>query len=296
MSKSVMEIFRDYARGTLSEEDRIYYLQNLMSAEEKTIGKPLFEMSQAEELEYDRLCFNNQVGTLTGYNCPICKNKGEIMVVRDGTKYYADCSCMAIRRSLENMRRCGLGDLLKVYTFENYKHTAQWQKEAFSAAWRFASDKNAAFFLICGQSGAGKSHLCTAISGQLLKQGLDLYYMLWLDDSAKIKQVALDQAKYSVMVDTLKNVQVLYIDDFFKTDKTAKPTPADVRLANEIINYRYNKCRADASKRLVTIISTELSIQQLNEIDNAVTGRIVEMAKPNYIVQVFGSDKNYRLK
>lgn len=296
MSKSVMEIFRDYARGTLSEEDRNYYLQNLMCDEEKTIGKPLFEMSREEELEFNRLCFNNKQGDLKGYNCPICKNKGEIMVIRDNIEYYADCSCMAIRPSLNNMRRSGLGNLLKIYTFENYEQQSHWQTEAFSAALRFTTDKKAVFFLICGQSGAGKSHLCTAISGQLLRQGLELHYMLWLDESAKIKQVALDQAKYSAMVDNLKNVPVLYIDDFFKTDKTAKPTAADVRLANEIINYRYNKCRADADKRLVTIISTELSIQQLNEIDSAVTGRIVEMAKPHYIVQVFGSDKNYRLK
>lgn len=296
MSKSVMEIFRDYARGTLSEEDRNYYLQNLMCDEEKTIGKPLFEMSKEEELEHERLCFNNARGTLTGYDCPKCKNKGEIMEIVDGYKVYPECSCMAIRRSLENMRRSGLGNLLNLYTFKNYEHPTQWQAEAFSAAWKFAQDKKACFFLICGQSGAGKSHLCTAISGRLLNQGLELHYMLWLDESTRIKQVALDQAKYSAMVDNLKNVPVLYIDDFFKTDKTAKPTAADVRLANEIINYRYNKCRADADKRLITIISTELSIQQMNEIDCAVTGRIVEMAKPNYMVQVFGANKNYRLK
>lgn len=296
MSKNVIEIIRDYGRGSLSEEDRNYYLTNLMCEEEKTIGKPLFEMSREEELEFNRLCFNNKQGTLKGYNCKICKNKGEVMMIRDGVEYYADCMCMSIRRSLENIRRSGLGNLLNLYTFKNYEHPTQWQTEALSVALRFTTDENASFFLICGQSGAGKSHLCTAISGRLLRQGLELHYMLWIDESTKIKQIALDQAKYSSMVEELKNVPVLYIDDFFKTDKTTKPTAADVRLANEIINYRYNKCRSDKSNRMVTIISTELSIKQMNEIDSAITGRIVEMAKPNYIVQVFGSDKNYRLK
>ena len=296
MSKSIVEIFRNYGRGTLSVEDRNYYLQNLMSEEEKAVGKPLFEMNREEELEFNCLSFNNKKGDLKDYDCPICKNKGEVMVVREGAEYYADCKCMAIRRSFENMRRSGLGNLLNLYTFKNYERTAQWQTQAFSSALRFSTDIKARFFLMCGQSGAGKTHLCTAISEKLLEQGLELHYMLWLDESTKIKQVALDQAKYSAMVDNLKNVPVLYIDDFFKTDKTAKPSAADVRLANEIINYRYNKCRADFGKRFITIISTELSIKQMNEIDSAVTGRMVEMAKPNYLIQGFGADKNYRLK
>ncbi len=279
----------------ITADEREYYLTHYISTEEKQIGKPIFEMTKEEELEYDRLCFNNKAGNLKGYDCPICKNKGEIMVVKDGIAYYPDCSCMKIRRSLANMENSGLGNLLNIYTFDKYKCTYDWQKHAYERAKAFiTSDSN--FFTMAGQSGTGKTMLCTAVAGALLKQGIELKYMLWLDESIKIKQVVNDNKQYGSMIEELKNIPALYIDDFLKTEKGGAPTSADIRLANEIINYRYNKCRADKSQRHITIISTEWLLPQLNEFDNALAGRIYELSKPDFFIQITGAEKNYRLK
>ena len=56
--------------------------------------------------------FNNSVGDLTGYDCPLCKNKGQIAVLRpdEDDEAYKTCECMQIRRNLHNS---GLDTVLK---------------------------------------------------------------------------------------------------------------------------------------------------------------------------------------
>lgn len=300
MEYTVTDLMCKGLGGSLTSNEYNYYLEHFMSSEERQIGKPLFKMSAAEELEYDRLCFNNQVGTLTGYNCPICKNKGEIMVVQGGTKFYPECSCMAVRRSVENMERSNLGELLNKKKFSNYDQTENWQQETVAKAKRFIeSDSNC--FLFCGTSGCGKTHICTALSGEVLKRGIPLRYMVWTSEAPKIKGIAKDADKYSAAINELENIQALYIDDLFKTkeDKKTKqmlePTDADLRLAFEIINYRYNLSQT-SKKRYITIISTEWTVKQLNDFNSALCGRLCEMAGKGFILSVFGEDKNYRLK
>ena len=294
MEYTVIDLMRKGLNGTLTPNEYNYYLEHFMSSEENQIGKPLFKMTAAEELEYNRLYFNNQTGTLTGYDCPICKNKGEIMVVKDGNKYYPECSCMQIRRCISNMQRSGLGELLNKKKFSNYKQTEEWQKDVVDTAKRFIeSDSNC--FIFSGNSGIGKTHICTAISRALLNKGIPLKYMLWVDESKKIKQAIKDEAKYAELVYELKNVQALYIDDFFKVSKRTQPSDADISLAIEIINYRYNLAQT-SKKRYITIISTEWSIKQLNDFDSALCGRLCEMADKDFIKLVFGEEKNYRMK
>lgn len=292
MEYTVIDLMRKGLNGTLTPLEYNYYVEHFMSTEENQIGKPLFKMTDAEELEYDRLCFNNQVGTLTGYDCSICKNKGEIMVIRDGVKYYAECRCMNVRRSIENMHRSGLGDLLNAKKFSNYTVTEDWQKGVVDIAKRFIeSDSNG--FIFSGNSGIGKTHICTAISRALLNNGIPLKYMQWVDESKKIKQSITDESKYFELVNELKTVQALYIDDFFKSKK---PSDADISLAIEIINARYNLSQTSKNKRYITIISTEWNVKQLNDFDNALCGRLCEMAGKDFILSVYGEDKNYRLK
>ena len=119
--------------------------------------------------------------------------------------------------------------------------------------------------------------------------------MRWLDDGNELKRNVLDSEFYENLIRELKTVEVLYIDDFFKSENNTKPTPADIKLANEILNYRYDYARSH-KERFITIISTERSIEQLQEYDMALAGRIIEMTKPDYLVKVFGKEKNYRLK
>lgn len=295
MNKRDRDIMWAGFNGTITEADRRYYIDNCMGAEEKEIGKPSFEMDAAEWSKFCVLTYNNSEGGLTGYDCPRCKNRGNFMVINNGTTRFPKCECMKIRRSLANMERSGLGNLLELYTFDRYKCVHPWQTKAFNTAKAFVADNNAHLLFMCGQSGAGKSHLCTAVTGEFLKRGMDVIFMPWTDASMRIKQAMRSEGEYEQMVDELKFAQVLYIDDFFKGDNATRPTSADIRLANEIINYRYNKSRIDKTKRYITIISTERTLEQLQQYDNALAGRIVELTRPNYLVGLFGEEKNYRL-
>ena len=85
----------------------------------------------------------------------------------------------------------------------------------------------------------------------------------------------------------------MYIDDLFKTGKAddntvQKPTGADINAAFEIINYRYN------NPSLLTIISSELSQDELIDIDEAIGGRIYEKSTAFSIGK--NRDRNYRIK
>lgn len=232
-----------------------------------------------------------------GHNCAICKNKGWIIKLEeneDGSFHQVccNCKCVEIRNSIMRMKRSGLKDIIKDYTFDKFEDSEPWQQAIKKAAMEYAKNPDGWFFL-GGQSGAGKTHLCTAICREFLLAGKRVRYMLWRDDIVKIKGAVTDSEEYSKIIDQFKTVDVLYIDDLFKTGKAAdnsvqKPTAADINVAFEIINYRYN------NPSLLTIISSELTEDELIDIDEAIGGRIYERAKAFTIGK--GRDRNYRIK
>lgn len=258
------------------------------------------EMTPQEREQFQVDSLNNTEGKLheeDGYNCPVCKNKGHIAKLVDhGNGQYshcfADCKCVEIRRSIMRMKRSGLKDIIKDYTFDKFIDTEPWQKSIKAAAMEYAKDPKG-WFALCGQVGAGKSHLCTAICREFLLTGRKVLYMLWRDEIVKIKASVNDAEAYNALIDKYKTADVLYIDDLFKTGKAAdqqsqKPTPADINAAFEIINYRYN------NPALLTIISSEFTEDELLDIDEAVGSRIYERSKAITI----GRDRsrNYRIR
>jgi DNA replication protein DnaC len=232
-----------------------------------------------------------------GYHCPICKNKGSIakLLELDNGTYshcFADCKCVETRNSIMRMKRSGLKDIIKDYTFDKFIASENWQKAIKDAAMDYARNPEGWFF-IGGQSGSGKTHLCTAICREFLLSGKRVIYMLWRDEVVRLKACVNDADEYRKLIDKYKTADVLYIDDMFKTGKapdgsSLKVTGGDVNVAFEIINYRYN------NPALLTIISSELSEDDLLEIDEATGGRIYERAKAFTI----GKDRNrnYRIK
>ena len=137
---------------------------------------------------------------------------------------------------------------------------------------------------------SGKTHICTAICGHYIKAGKNVRYMLWRDDAVKLKSVVNDFEQYQNQITEFKNVDVLYIDDFFKTKDGEEPTPADINLAFELLNYRL------LDKDKITIISSEFTINRALELDEATIGRIYQQAG-NYKISIDrDTRKNYRLK
>lgn len=251
-------------------------------------------MSYEEYLQM--MCdFQNQtVGHLTGHDCDKCKNKGLIFFVENGEEKCRECECMTIRRNLQRIKESGLAAVIEKYTFDTYQTPELWQQAIKQSTLEFL-DVKGKWFYIGGQYGSGKTHICTAIVGELINRGLNARYMMWLDDSKRLKACINDDEEYYRLIHPLKTTDVLYIDDFFKAQagpdgKMLPPTPADVSLAFEIINYRY--MQPDA----ITIISSQYDIDGLLDIDGALGSRIYERTKG--FCKIIGPDekKNYRMR
>jgi len=219
---------------------------------------------------------------LAGYDCPECGNTGTITRQENGMLFTRECKCMPIRRSLRKIRNSGMMDMLSRYTFENYQADDSVRAKIKGQAELFTQIESG-WFYIFGKSGSGKTHICTAICSKFIERGTEVYYMSWRDESVNLKSSITDPEVYEQKIKKIKSVPVLYIDDFFK----GNPSEADVRLAFEIINARYN----DTAFR--TIISSEIDMKKLLSIDEALGGRIYERAR-GFVIQA--PNENYRLR
>ena len=242
------------------------------------LSKKMPTGSQPEE-PFDAMAFahqqtewyNNAEGHLDqedGYDCPICRNKGYLRVVTEEggipNAWMRPCQCQKVRQSIRQMRRSGLQHIIQDYTFAKFQATEPWQQKLKAAAQAYAQSLEGWFFF-GGQSGSGKTHLCTAICRQALHQGRQVRYMLWRDDVSRIKAVANQGEEYNAAIAPYKHAELLYIDDLFKTgrsfdSRSPRPTTADVNVAFEILNYRY-------TAKLPTIVSSECVLDDLIQID-----------------------------
>ena len=221
---------------------------------------------------------NSKAGNLDAsvVDCSECLNRGYIAFVGDdGLLHTRNCQCMAKRRSLKRIQRSGLSELLQRYTLDAWEAKEQWQWNLIDMIRRYAYNP-CGWFYLGGRPGTGKTHLCTALCALLMDKGLEVRYLLWRDFSSRAKAVVNDEKTYRHLVEPMKTVPVLYIDDLFKTGKGQAPTTGDVNLAFEILNYRYNNGKS------LTIISSELTIENLLDVDEAVGSRVYERARKHY--------------
>lgn len=237
--------------------------------------------------------YNSSQGDLNeldGYNCDNCKNKGFIARLdENGYEVHRHCKCQKVRNTLRRARKSGLGDILKDCKFEKFNTTEGWQVDLKNKAEAFCKDDAARLFFVGGQPGCGKTHICTAIARHYITHEVDVKYMLWCEDSKKIKAVAND-ISYQDYLSELKNIDVLYIDDFLKTQQGEQPTSADIKLAFEIINHRVMK------PELITIISSEKTLTDILTYDEATMSRIYQYSGQYKTNIPKDSKKNYRLR
>ena len=263
-----------------------------------------FDQKAHEQAKVDS--YNEGIGYLNmedGYDCPVCKNKGYVAELKYIELYdsyqetLAPCKCWKIRKAIRRLERSGLRKVVDKYTFDKYQTPDAWQKTVKETAQKFCQDENGSWYFMGGQSGSGKTHICTAIAVHHIRQGKEVRYMVWPDEINTIQSVVNDADKYDPMMKELKEVDVLYIDDLFKhakdfDGKMRFPSEPEVRRAFEIINYRYN------NPNLVTIISCEWTMMELNQIDEALAGRIAERSRlQGYCINLkHDGTKNWRMK
>ena len=237
--------------------------------------------------DYDALRMkmqNEAPGNLKYYDCPVCRNKGYIITsIHQGIVDTQQCECMKIRNSKRLIEKSGIAPMLERCSIDTYSTESDWQRGIKAKAEDYLKKGRGHWFFIAGRPGTGKTHICTAICKAVLERNHSVRYMMWRTDAPKLKAMVNDRESYDREIDSLLNADVLYIDDFFKGDVTS----ADINLAFEIINGRY------IGKKSGTIISSELPLESILDLDEAIGSRIAEKSA-GYII--FAEGENYRLR
>lgn len=258
-------------------------------------------LSKITENDYERMFrdfdgylvdeYNEQRGNLDkidGIDCQKCRNKGWIRY-KKGT-YITDrrCDCMKLRKNQKEIVETGLGGYL-TKDFDDYIVDEEWQRKVKEIAQDYTNKhlKDNVWFMALGQSGSGKTLICSIISNYLLLIAKrEVKYVIWTDFIGQLKREVMGD-KTSVVSDKLssiKKVDVLFLDEVLK-----KYNETDLKYLMEIINYRY-------SNDLKTIITSENLVMTLLEIDQGTFGRALEKSQ-GYVVSIAKDrNKNYRLK
>ena len=133
------------------------------------------------------------------YNCSICKNTLETHFLdfyNDKMGHYFHhkskiCKCNLIRKSLQLMKKNGLLKLIQKKTFDNFQVTKSFQKAMKSRAIDFVkaiiAKQNVSYF-VGGQSGAGKTHICSAMLAELASNGICVYFFNYIIISCNINK------------------------------------------------------------------------------------------------------------
>ena len=244
-----------------------------------------------ENLEIKLQMIENAVGNMhenDGYDCELCKNKGLRFRIRGEEIVSRQCECIKIRKSIYLMKESGIQNSFEEKTLNNFKTNEKWQVAIREKAKKYINNKTNKWFFIGGQSGCGKTHICTAICMELIKKGNSLIYMKWADATRELKDAAND-FYYNEIIEKYKNIDILYIDDFFKVQAGKEPSSSDVRIAFEILNSRLLKDKK-------TIISSEFALNEMLDFDEATVSRIFEKAG-EYITNISKDrKKNQRIK
>ena len=229
--------------------------------------------------------FNGREGKdNTGIDCPFCKNRGEIAYIGEtGSFTVRPCKCFGARRTVERLQSQGLYERAQRSTLDTYRTDTDVRKAIKGTVTGFLKEPAPHWLALCGQSGVGKTHVCTAAFVQLsFLRGLNGRYFLWNSDGRKLKASALNGDDSPI--NSVKKCELLYIDDLFKSKRGTDPSDADVRLAFEILDYRYNS-------KLTTIISSEMTLEDIRDLDFALYRRISEMCGPYKVNISYGTDK-----
>lgn len=242
-----------------------------------------------DDFEKTRVGWMNSVhgalNLIDGIECERCLNRGRIYTIdEDGYLLSVSCKCMNQRKTKHRMVESGLGRLIEKCTFESYRTDEPWQESSKAIAEKYAN-KHEGWLFVSGQSGSGKTHICTAVCNELMKSGYSVTYKIWSDlfhevDSAKYNY----DERYNIL-DELKKSDFLYIDDFLKNYKDCGK--GVIAIALDVINSRYN-----TGKPL--ILSTELILGEIESIDEALAGRIDEMSKGQKIQIKKEKERNLR--
>ena len=232
------------------------------------------------------------------YNCPQCNDTGWIDFEDERGRWVKKCSCRLAREAKERLASSGLADAVQKQTFEAFTVNTPIQKQLKRVAMNYLdrllatqNEDRIPWLYVGGNPGSGKTHICTAVCGELLKHNKAVKYMQWVQEARKLKAGVNDE-NFEDQVYEYISTSVLYIDDLLKQKYSPNPvfTEADIKIAFTILNARYIMNKP-------TIISSEWSLlDHLLPADEGVFSRVYERSK-GYTVDIDRNPaNNYRLR
>lgn len=201
------------------------------------------------------------------YACPLCKDTG---YTDDGVI----CACFKTALTLEGYKRSGIANLIEKQSFESFSldfYTGEEREimednlsELRSFAQNFASDRRS--FLLCGDTGLGKTHLSTAVAKCVIESGYDVIY-----ETAQNVFFDFDNDRFRDRFGGEEPVSGKYLEcDLLILDDLGTETVSQFSLSclYNIINTRLNR-------GLPMIISTNLSSTDIRRIyQDRITSRL----------------------
>ncbi|MBT2680028.1 ATP-binding protein [Bacillus sp. ISL-35] len=263
----------------------------------KSINEVLEELRKKSQLNLSQSQVDKSAGSEEkNYQCPKCRDQMGYIEQRNGQELWVRCSCVEWRRAQKLMKASEITDEFKNLGFKNFITDGKPDiiSEIRECALTYLKDfenikgSRSNSIALLGQPGAGKTHLLTAIANNLMKRmNVPVLYFPYVEGFNDLKD---DFDKLEEKLERMKQVDVLFIDDLFKPVK-GKPraTEWQVEQTYAVINYRYLNHKP-------LLISSELTVDELADVDEALGTRIYQMCK-DYTVLIKGDRKllNHRL-
>jgi DNA replication protein DnaC len=219
-------------------------------------------------------------------------NEGYIATREDGSEYYKVCECAGKNKIDRAMNSSKITWEFQKKNFDNFslEDIPSVVRGAYQCAQQYVNQfdeikntrKNSIALL--GNPGCGKTHLMMAIANELMNRSVKVLYFPWVEGFNEIKD---DLSQIEDRITKMQKVDVLFIDDMWKGRKD--PTAFQIEQAFAIINHRYMEHKP-------TLISSERTIDQMCDFDEAIGSRINEMCKDYRVLLKGGRELNYRLR
>jgi DNA replication protein DnaC len=205
--------------------------------------------------------------------CPICGGAGYLRqdLPPDDPFFGQAVPCTCKEREIEEKRRLQLDRFfsLKPFadkTFGTFNSAVPGTREAFAVAQRYAADPMG-WLVLSGGYGCGKTHLAAAIAHYHLAAGSPIFFAVVPDllDHLRAAFAPTSEVPYDTMFDTIREVDLLVLDDLGAENSTAWATEKLFQL----INYRYNF-------RMPTVITTNNQLQ--SRMDERIRSRLADLS------------------
>ncbi|MFC7798860.1 ATP-binding protein [Bacillus subtilis] len=212
------------------------------------------------------------------------------------TTYSKQCECVKQKKIAKLMAASGITEKFEKLLFGNFKLDGKPQmiKDAYECAVEYFKDfekikgERANSIALLGQPGSGKTHLLTAIMNNLIKKkSTHCLYFPYVEGMSDLKN---DFDQLETKLNAMRKADVLFIDDLFKpVDGKPRATEWQVEQIQSVVNYRYLNHKP-------LLISSELTTDDLLDVDEALGSRIYQMCK-YYTVIIQGNrmELNHRL-